>query len=56
MALNIKLTHSEIAAIIGSTRQSVTQILNEFKDEGAIKINDKKIIVTNKNKLQSKIY
>lgn len=56
IVLNIKLTHSEIAAIIGSTRQSVTQILNEFKDEGAIKINDKKIIVTNKNKLQSKIY
>lgn len=56
IVLNIKLTHSEIAAIIGSTRQSVTQILNEFKDEGAIKISDKKITVINKNKLQSKIY
>lgn len=54
--LDIKLTHKDIAAIIGSTRQSVTQTLQEFKDEGAVQIKDKKIILLDKKKLQRKVY
>ncbi|MEW6624958.1 MAG: Crp/Fnr family transcriptional regulator [Bacillota bacterium] len=56
VVLDIKLTHNDIAAIIGSTRQSVTQTLNEFKDEGCISIEDKKIVLLNKRKLQQKVY
>ncbi len=53
--LDIKLTHYEIAAMIGSTRQSVTQVLTDFRDDGLIKIVDKKIIIIDRNKLLQRV-
>jgi len=54
--LDIKLTHKDIANIIGSTRQSVTQTLQEFKEDGAIIVKNKKIILQDRKKLQSRVY
>ena len=34
--VNIKLTHYEIASLIGSTRETTTVCLNDFKKEGLI--------------------
>lgn len=47
IALELGLTHEEIANLISSTRQTVTTILNCFEKSGLIKIYKKKIIITN---------
>jgi CRP/FNR family cyclic AMP-dependent transcriptional regulator len=43
-----KLTHQELANIIGSTRETTTLILNEFKRNGLIDFLGRKILVTNR--------
>lgn len=47
-----RITHQDIASMIGAARQSVTEVLNGFIRESAIKYDRRKrIIVTNKAKL-----
>jgi len=43
--INNFLTHDDIAKLIGSTRQTVTTIINELESEGLLKMNRKKIIL-----------
>ncbi len=50
--INIKLTHEEIASMIGATRESVTKTLNELKKEGVIDIENRKITVIDMEKLR----
>lgn len=45
--INLSLTNQEYATFIGSTRQSVNQVLNEWKELGYIKIDRKRISVQN---------
>lgn len=40
-----KLTHKDIAALTGTSRQTVTTILNELKDKNMINFDRKKILV-----------
>ncbi len=47
-----KLTHQELANIIGSTRETTTLILNEFKRNGLIDFLGRKILVTNRAGLE----
>jgi CRP-like cAMP-binding protein len=35
-AIDLRLTHQEIAEILGITRVTVTRLLKEFEDQGAI--------------------
>lgn len=43
--LSISLTHQEMADMIGTTRQTVTTVLNCLKREGALRICNKTIII-----------
>lgn len=43
--INLRLTHQEIAEIIGTTRVTVTRVLNEFEHQGIIKRLPRKLIV-----------
>ena len=43
--IDIVLTHQEIANLMGSSRITVTKQLNQFIDEGIIKIHQRKIVV-----------
>jgi CRP-like cAMP-binding protein len=43
--INLRLTHQEIAEIIGTTRVTVTRVLNEFEHQGIIKRLPRKFIV-----------
>lgn len=43
--INLKLTHQELATMIGSTRSTVTKMLNELEDEGKIIKTGKYIII-----------
>ncbi len=46
-----KLTHKDIAALTGTSRQTVTTILNELKDQNLIYFDRKKILIRDLEKL-----
>ena len=43
--LGIKLSHQDLASIIGSTRETVTVILGELQAEGLLRLGRRKIVV-----------
>jgi CRP/FNR family transcriptional regulator, cyclic AMP receptor protein len=47
-----KLTHKDIAALTGTSRQTVTTILNELKEQNLINFDRKKILIRDLGKLQ----
>lgn len=53
--IGIKLSHQELASIIGSTRETVTVILGELQDEGSLIIQRRQIILTKPDVLASGI-
>jgi CRP/FNR family cyclic AMP-dependent transcriptional regulator len=53
--VNLNLSHEEIGKLIATNRQTVTQKLNEMKNEGLIDTRRKRIIITNLEELK-KIY
>lgn len=44
--IKLRLTHHQIATVIGTTRVTVTRLLRDFKDEGWLKIQQRQIILT----------
>lgn len=44
--LKIKLSHQDLASVIGSTRETVTVLLGDLQNEGRLTIGRRKIIVT----------
>ena len=53
LTLNHRFTHQEMASMIGSTRQTVTEIINEFKKLGCIRYENGIITVTDYPTLKS---
>ncbi|MFQ5731312.1 MAG: Crp/Fnr family transcriptional regulator [Planctomycetaceae bacterium] len=51
IALTIKLSHQELASIIGSTRETVTVILGELQDENSVLVRRRQIILTRADQL-----
>jgi len=47
-----KLTHKDIAALTGTSRQTVTTILNELKEKNLIYFDRKKILIRDLHKLE----
>jgi CRP/FNR family cyclic AMP-dependent transcriptional regulator len=47
-----KLTHKDIAALTGTSRQTVTTILNEMKDQNLINFDRRRILIRDLEKLQ----
>lgn len=45
--IDLRLTHREIAEIIGSSRVTVTRLLNDFEKQGIIQSLGRKFVVTN---------
>ena len=54
-ALRGKMTHQELANIIGSTRETTTLILNDFKRQGLIEFLGRKILITNRGGLEEMV-
>lgn len=46
--INFKLTHQELANMIGSTRSTISKTLFNFKQEGLIEIKNKQVTLTDK--------
>ncbi len=55
VALNIRLSHQEMACIIGSTRETVTVVLGHLQKEELLKISRRRVIITNLDKLASEV-
>ncbi len=49
--INLHLTHEEIASMVGTSRQTVTSLLNTFKQEKSITYEGKVIRIVNPDKL-----
>ena len=49
--IGIRLTHEEIAAMIGTSRQTVTSLLNIFRQENSIAIEEKEMYILDPDKL-----
>ena len=44
--IKVRLTHHQLATIIGTTRVTVTRLLRDFKDEGWLSVHRRQLIVT----------
>lgn len=53
ISLNIALTQQELASMIGSSRETVSRILNQFENKGLIKTSRKKILIYQLEKLKN---
>lgn len=53
--LGIKLSHQDLANIIGSTRETVTVVLGQLQNEGLIKIARRKLTVIDVDKLAAEV-
>ena len=51
----VKLTHYDIASLIGSTRETTTASLNDFKREGLIDFDGRKLVILNKEGLKERM-
>ena len=49
--LGIKLSHQDLASIIGSTRETVTVILGELQSEGLVRTGRRKVVVRDVDRL-----
>lgn len=50
--LTLRITHQDLAAMISASRETVTTILNRFKDEGLIAIEDRRIVLPDPDALR----
>ncbi|MBD0382353.1 Crp/Fnr family transcriptional regulator [Paenibacillus sedimenti] len=55
LVINVKLTHQQLANMVGTVRESVTKVLQELLDEGAIQIDKKLITLKNIDAIKREI-
>ncbi len=53
--LRIKLSHQDLASIIGSTRETVTVVLGELQTEGCLQLGRRKIVMTDMARLAESV-
>ena len=51
----LRFTHQDLASMIGATRETVTKVLNRFRDEGLITVGDRHIIIRDVNRLREQV-
>jgi CRP/FNR family transcriptional regulator, cyclic AMP receptor protein len=55
ISIGIRLSHQELASIIGSTRETVTLVLGELQEEGAVSVTRKEIVLHEVGRLATQI-
>ncbi len=53
--LALRFTHQDLASMIGATRETVTNVLNRFRDDGLIVIEERHIIIRDLDRLRAPI-
>lgn len=51
--VKLPLTHEEIAALIGTTRETVTRTLSEFKNNHLVAVHGSNLMISNRSALES---
>jgi CRP-like cAMP-binding protein len=51
----LRFTHQDLASMIGATRETVTSVLNRFRDDGLIAIEERHIIITDPERLRAPV-
>lgn len=51
----VKITHQQMADMVGAVRETVSKVLQELQDEGLIEIRDKRIRLLNPRMLERKL-
>lgn len=51
--LALRLTHQDLAGMIGATRETVTTVLNRFRDEGLITMDGRQIVIADPDRLKA---
>lgn len=51
----VKITHQQMADMVGAVRETVSKVLQELQDEGLIEIRDKQIRLTDSKMLERKL-
>jgi len=46
--LDVRLTHQDLANMIASTREAVSKVMSEFQREGAIRVENRRIVLADK--------
>jgi CRP/FNR family cyclic AMP-dependent transcriptional regulator len=52
--ISVKFTHQEIASYVGSTRETVTLVLGEFKRAGILSIDQRRVVVIDPTMLRDR--
>lgn len=55
ISLNIRLSHQEMASIIGSTRETVTVVLGQLQKEGLLKISRRRVVILNLSRMAQEV-
>ena len=55
IALSIKLSHQDLANVVGSTRETVTVVLGELQAEGFLRLGRRKITICDLGRLASSV-
>jgi CRP-like cAMP-binding protein len=55
VALDIRLSHQDLASVIGSTRETVTVALGELQAEGLLKLARRRIVISNLARLAQSV-
>lgn len=48
----VRLTHNDIASLTGSTRETITAALNDFKRRGMIDFDGRRLVILNRDELE----
>ena len=52
--LALRFTHQDLASMIGATRETVTNVLNRFRDDGLITVEDRHIVIRDISRLEAR--
>ena len=52
VTINLRLTHQDLAAMVASTRESVTKVLNDMRSRGVVEIESGRIVIKDHNALE----
>ena len=56
IAIGLRITQRDLAAMIGATRESVNKHLQSFRAQGLISTDDRRVVVKDREKLEKRIY
>jgi CRP/FNR family transcriptional regulator, cyclic AMP receptor protein len=50
--LSLRLTHQDLASMVGSTRETITALVNRFRDEGLLTVEQRILIILQQERLR----